>query len=451
MRKNQLKSYNMNRRKFVRNTAITTTGIGISSLIPSGLWAHEVPPSDSLNVALIGCRNMGFGILQHHLSNKGVNCVAMCDVDSNILNDKAADIKKNFGQAPKLYSDFRKLLEQKDIDAVIIGTPDHWHCLITVNALQAGKHVYVEKPMANTIAECNIMVKAAGYYSDRIVQVGQQQRSGIVFQKAMELIRGGKIGKLRRVNIWANFEYGAGSKIIPDEPVPPGVDFDMWLGPAPKRSFNQTRFHGMWRMFWDYGGGLMSDWGVHLLDMGIWAGDITAPPETVLVYGGNTFHEKRSRETFDSMSVIYPNDDFVINWDMTAGISHGPYDSSYGLVFIGDDATMVVDRSKIILTPEYDNEAKKPKAEEYKFTDGKESHADHVHNFIECIKTGKKPACPPETGRVAALHVHIPNIAARCGEPMLIWDDANNRFTNSDAANNLITPLYRQPWKLPVI
>ncbi len=439
----------MDRRKFIRRTAVTSAGLGLTTILPSEVWPSPVSPVDSLNVALIGCRNMGFGILQHHLSNPGVNCVALCDIDDKVLNDRASEVSKNFNQKPKLYKDFRKLLEQKDIDAVIIGTPDHWHCLMTVYALQAGKDVYVEKPMANTIAECNIMVKAANYYSNRIVQIGQQQRSGFVFQKAMELIKSGTIGKLRRVNIWANFEYGVGQGIVPDEPVPDGVDFDMWLGPAPKRSFNRTRFHGSWRHFWDYGGGLMSDWGVHLLDMGLWAKDITRPPEKVLVYGADTYHEARSRETFDSMSVIYPKEDFVINWDMTAGVARGPYDSSYGLAFIGDNATIVTDRSKIIIYPEWDNQAKKPKAEEYKFTEGKESHGEHVGNFIGCIRTRNKPACPPETGRAAALHVHIPNIAARTGEPMLLWDDNSNRFVNSDKANELITPVYREPWILP--
>jgi len=135
---------------------------------------------------------------------------------------------------------------------------------------------------------------------------------------------------------------------------------------------------------------------------------------------------------------------------MTAGVQQGPYESPYGLVFIGDLGTLVVDRSKLVLYPEWDSMAKKQKTEEYKFTEGKESHSDHVRNFIDCIKTRNKPACPPETGRAAAIHVHIPNIAARTGESLLIWDDANNRFTNSTAANELITPEYRQPWKLPV-
>jgi predicted dehydrogenase len=438
----------MNRRKFISRTALSTAGMTITGIIPSNEQSDKIAPSDTLNVALIGCRNMGFGILQHHLSNPGVNCVAMCDIDDSVLSAKSDEVKKKFNQSPRLYKDFRKMLEQKDIDAVIIGTPDHWHCLMIVYSLQAGKDVYVEKPMANTIAECNIIVKAAKHYN-RIVQVGQQQRSGFVFGKAMELIKTGKIGKLRRINVWANFEYGVGQVIVPDEPVPQGIDFDMWLGPAPNRTFNKARFHGSWRMFWDYGGGLMSDWGVHLLDMALWTKDITTGPEKVLVYAENTFHENRARETFDSMSVIYPENDLVINWDMTAGVQRGPYDSPYGLEYIGDLATLVADRSKLVVYPEWDNQAKKAKAEEYKFTEGKESHGEHVRNFIDCIKTRNRPACPPETGRAAALHVHIPNIAGRTGQSMLIWDDAANRFTNCEKANELITPVYRTPWTLP--
>ena len=438
----------MNRRKFINRTALTTLTVGIASILPERNWGRTIPASGQLNMALIGCKSMGFGDLENHLAVPGVNCVALCDIDDSVLNERANQVKKKYNQSPKLYKDFRKMLEQKDIDAVIIGTPDHWHCLLTVYALQAGKHVYVEKPMANTIEECNIMVKAAKHYG-KIIQVGQQQRSGFVFQKAMELIKGGKIGKLRKVNAWANFNYGVGSPVVPDEPVPAGVDFEMWLGPAPKRSFNRTRFHGNWRMFWDYGGGMNSDWGVHLLDMALWAKDINDPPEKVLVYGANTFHEPRSRETFDSMSVIYPKQDYVINWNMTAGIQKGPYDMPYGLEFVGDDATIVMDRNKMTVYPEWDEDAKKPRTEEYKYTEGKESHKEHAKNFIDSIKTGNRQACPPETGRIAALHLHIPNIAARTGESILIWDDASNRFTNSEAANKLITPVYRQPWTLP--
>jgi predicted dehydrogenase len=322
--------------------------------------------------------------------------------------------------------------------------------LNTVYSLQAGKHVYVEKPMANTIAECNIMVAAANRYG-KIVQVGQQQRSGFIFNKSMELIKTGKIGALRKIQMWANFEYGVGPIIVPDEPVPAGVDYDMWLGPAPQRAFNKNRFHGSWRHFWDYGGGVVSDWGVHLLDMGLWAKDNLKAPEKTLVYAANTFPEPRARETFDTMTVSYPYADVVINYDVTAGLQRGPWDKMYGIAFIGNDATIVVDRNKLVVYPEWSNKDKKLRAEEFTYDQGKESHNEHVRNFLDCIKSGDKPACPPELGRAAALHVHIANIAGRIGEPVLLWDDKNNRFTNSEAANAFITPEYRAPWTLPKI
>jgi len=441
-----------NRRTFIRQSALATAGAGLLGSMATPVWGTGLTPpaSEKINVALIGCRNMGFGILKHHLSHPEVNCVALCDIDENVLNEKATEVKKSHNQTPKLYRDFRKLLEEKGIDAVIIGTPDHWHCLIMVSALQAGKHVYCEKPMANTIAECDIMVKASSYYK-KTVQIGQQQRSGFIFQKANELVRSGKIGKLRKVNMWANFEYGTGPAIVPDEAVPAGVDYDTWLGPAPKRPFNKNRFHGSWRHFWDYGGGLQSDWGVHLLDMGLWTKDILSAPPKTLVYAANTYGSERARETPDSMTISYPKEDFVINWDVTAGLQKGPWDMTYGIAFVGNDATIVCDRNKLTVYPEWDNQAKKPRAEEYKFTEGKESHGEHVRNFLDCIKSGNRPASPPEVGRAAAMHAHIANIAARTGESFLLWDEENRRFTNSEAANRLVTPEYRAPWKFPVI
>jgi len=391
---------------------------------------------------------MGFGDLCQSLDNPGVTCTALCDVDETVLNEKAAELSKKFNQHPKLYKDFRKMLEQKDIDAVFIGTPDHWHCLIMVACLEAGKDVYVEKPMANSIEECNIMTRAAAKHK-QIVQVGQQQRSGFIFQKAMELIKTGNIGTLRKINIWANFEYGIGADIVPDSPVPPGVDYDMWLGPAPLRPFNKNRFHGTWRHFWDYGGGLASDWGVHLVDMGLWAKGITIAPDKILTYAGNTSHEKKARETFDTMTICYPKSDFVINYDLTAGLQRGPWDMTYGIAFVGDQATIVTDRTNLTVYPETDQKTKKFRTEEYKFTEGKDSHNEHVHNFLDCVKSRQTPVCPPEIGRAAALHVHMANIAGRAGESVLLWDDAKNKFTNSEAANRLVIPEYRKPWKLP--
>jgi len=438
---------NPSRRSFLKKSAVA---ISAATVIPSEVWSSPFAPSDKVNVALIGCRNMGFGILKHHLDTGMVNCVALCDVDENVLKEKSDIVKKDYNQSPELIKDYRKVLERKDIDAVIIGTPDHWHCLIMVEACAAGKDVYVEKPMANTIAECNIMVKAANRYN-RVVQVGQQQRDGKVFIDCMNLIKSGEIGTLRKVNIWANFNYGLGTVPVPDGPVPAGVDYDFWLGPAPKRPFNQARFHGSWRHYWDYGGGLMSDWGVHLIDMALWAGNIVEGPKTVITYAGNLSKQKMARETFDTMNLIFPKKDFVINYDLTAGIQQGPYDSAYGLQFVGEKGILVADRSKYHLYPEWDGEKNAPKVEEVAFEKGHESHREHVDNFLSCIKSREKTSCPPEIGRAAAVHVHIANISARIGQPLLEWDDTANRFTNSEKANEYITPVYRAPWKLPEV
>jgi predicted dehydrogenase len=440
----------INRRNFIKKSALTSAGIGVGAILPAGSWARSISPSDKINVALIGCRNHGFTILRNHLEYNDVNCVAICDIDSNILSERAGNLKENYNQTPRLYSDFRKMLEQKDIDAVIIGTPDHWHCLQLVYSLQAGKDVYVEKPLANTIAECNIMVEAARHYK-KVVQVGQQQRSNVAFLESIKMVKDGYIGKLRKVNIWGNFNYGIGSIPREDEEVPSGVDYDSWLGPAPKRPFNRNRFHGSWRHFWDYGGGLMSDWGVHLIDMGLWAGDIIAAPEQVMTYAANTSTEKRQRDSFDTMTVVYPKKDYVINWDMTAGVQQGPWEKLYGAAFIGEKGTIVTDRHSFRVYPEWDNSANENKIEARQVNGLREAHSIHVRNFLDCVKTRETPVCTPEIGRAAALHVHIPNIAARVGETLLIWDDEKSRFTNSEKANELITPEYRSPWTLPKI
>jgi len=196
---------------------------------------------------------------------------------------------------------------------------------------------------------------------------------------------------------------------------------------------------------------MASDWGVHLLDIGLWARDMIEAPDSVLVYADNTYEEERDREAFDSMSINFPKTDFAINYDLTAGLQRGPWDMLYGIAFAGDNATMVTDRSKLIVYPEFDNQRDEYRADDYQYTEGQESHAEHVRNFLDCIKSGEAPACTAEMGRAAALHMHIANIAARVGEPVLFWDDSNNRFTNSEAANELITPEYRKPWTLPRI
>lgn len=436
------------RREFLTDTSRLVAGAGVlASPVASPVAKKVIAAADKIRVGLIGARSMGFGDLENALKQPGVTCAGICDIDDEILDRRIADVQRIQGTAPARYKDFRKLIDNKDIDAVIVGTPDHWHCLPVVYACQAGKDAYVEKPLANSIAECELMVKATRKYN-RIVQVGQQQRSGLHFMKAMEFMKGGKIGQLRKVLVWGNFNYGVGQPMVPDEPVPAGVDFDMWLGPAPQRSFNKTRFHGSWRMFWDYGGGLITDWGVHLLDMALWVKDVKDTPLAVTASGGNWAFRDRAHETFDTMSVTYQLKDFSISWEHTAGTQNGPYNRAYGLAYVGNDATLVIDREGWEVFPESDNGQYKVPAMPKQ--GGRDSHLEHMANFIDCIKTRKEPACPIENGRLVALYSHMGNIALRTGT-RLVWNDSAKNFGDNAQANALITPPYRKPWTLPSI
>ncbi|MDH5397397.1 MAG: Gfo/Idh/MocA family oxidoreductase [Cyclobacteriaceae bacterium] len=441
------------RREALKQGVTLATGLGLAGSYGNRLFAigKKTAPSDRVNLALIGCRNRGYHVLENHLKLADTKCVALCDVDSEVLEKRSAEIKEKYGQKPKVYTDYRKMLENKDIDAVIIGTPDHWHCLQLVHACEAGKDVYVEKPMANSIEECNVMVNATRKYK-RVVQVGQQQRSSRHWQEIMKTIQSTKLGKLRKVEMWANFNYGVGGEKVSDSPVPKSVDYNLWLGPAPKRkTFNTGRFHGNWRMWWDYGGGLMTDWGVHLIDMGLWAGPVSGAPQVTLAYGDNLSFPDHARETYDTMSVTWPLTDYIMTWEHTAGTQNGPFDKPYGIRFICDKATILADRSGYKTIPEWDQQRETHQAEAEEVKRYSTEYDMHAGNFIDCIKSREDPICTVEDGRRVALYAHMANIAVRTGELKLQWDDANNRFAGSDKANQYIAPKYREPWVLPQV
>lgn len=430
------------RRAFLAESSKILGAYTVAAILPSIAIASR--PNNKIVIGLIGANSQGFWDLQQAIKQTDVECGAICDIDDAVLNRRADEIEKKQGKKPVLYKDYRKLLENKDIDAVIIGTPDHWHCLQLVDALQANKHVYVEKPLANSIYEAEYMKKAV-LQSKKIVQVGQQQRSGDHWASAMNFIKEGKLGQIRKIHVWANFNYGVGQPKMPDQPVPPGVDFDMWLGPAPLRSFNKTRFHGSWRMFWDYGGGLFTDWGVHLMDMALWAKDTTAMPMAVSGTGGNYAFPDNAHETFDTMSVQYEMPGYNILYESTAGIETGPYNKAYGLAFIGNSGTIVIDRGSWDLIPEgKGDKIKIPAMPNQKGTD---SHEAHLKNWIECIRSGKEPACSVAKGALAATYCHMGNIAVR-SKSRLVWNDQQKDFGNNAAANALIKPNYRKPWSL---
>ena len=440
------------RRQFLSDSTKLLAGASLVGLGPAAASASASPirrPSDNdtIVLGLIGARGQGMADLRQALKQPGVRCAALCDVDDAVLAERSAEVARLQGTAPAIYKDFRRLLDDKGIDAVIIGTPDHWHCYLMIAACEAGKDVYVEKPLANSIGECDLMVAAVRKY-DKVVQVGQQQRSGDHWQSAMRLIKSGGLGELRKTQVWANFNYGAGQPKVPDSPVPAGVDFDMWLGPAPQRSFNKARFHGSWRMFWDYGGGLMTDWGVHLMDMALWAKDVTVLPLSVAASGGNDAFPDRAHETFDTLSVNYQMPDHNITWEHVGGIETGPWGRNYGLAFVGTDATLVIDRSSWDLYPE--SSGGKFKVPALPRQSGTDSHEAHVRNWIECLKSRKDPNCPIEVGRLAAVYTHMGNIALR-SRSRLVWSEASRNFGNNPAANALLAPSYRKPWTLPKV
>ena len=436
----------MNRRKFIQQSSQLSVAAGAFISESYAQNPTRISANEKIVIGVIGCNNMGNGIMNHALNQPNVECAMICDIDDTIAAKRAEEVFKKTGKKPQTTNDYRRLLDNKDIDAVVIATPDHWHCLPFVEACQAGKDVYVEKPLANSIGECNAMVKATRKYN-RIVQVGQQQRSGEHWQKAIQLIQSGGIGTLRKVNCWANFNYAIGKPKAPDAPVPTGIDFERWLGPAPLRAYNPTRHHGSWRFFWDYGGGLMTDWGAHLIDIALWAKNIKTAPNAVMATGGNFYSPEFAHEAFDTMSVVYQLPDYTISWEHTAGTQNGPYGRSYGLAFVGNDATLVIDRSGWELFPEVQNGEYKIPSMPQKRGD-EESHDKHVKNWLDCIRDKKEPNCPIENGRLVAMYAHMGNIALRSNS-RLVWNEAQQSFGKNKAANVLITPNYRKPWVFP--
>ena len=437
-----------NRRSFIKTSAAAAAGLGVSSTLSASFLSPSrvLGANDRINVALIGARNMGWYDLEDILKQSNVECHTLCDVDGKVLEDKVEQFRQKGDPIPNITMDYRLVLEDKDIDAVIIGTPDHWHCLPAVEACQAGKHVYVEKPLANSVGEINVMLDAARK-NKSLVQVGQQQRSGVHWHSAIDFVKSGKLGTIRQVKFWGNFNYGAGNMPVPDSEVPEGVNYDRWLGPAPERPFNKNRFHGSWRMFRDYGGGLLSDWGVHLIDMGLWAMDVKSAPLSVQALGGNFANRDRALEMPDTLTVLWEMDGYNMIWEHNGGVERGPYDQSYGVKFIGSNGTLVADRDKWRIFPERNGDELRMEEVPEQVSDH-ESHLNHCENFIRAIRYGDSLNAEIEFGHRSALYAHLGNIACWAND-RVVYDEEQRRITSSEKADALLTPKYRAPWKFP--
>ena len=437
----------MNRRQFLGAAASLGVGAAMNPYVSraSGL---KVSANDKIHVGLIGANGQGFSNLSAFLNNPEVECTAICDVDQGVLARRVAETAKIQGRkVAGVYSDWRKLIDDKSVDVVIVGTPDHWHCLQEVAACQAGKDVYCEKPLGHSIEECNIMVRAAQKYN-RVVQVGQWQRSDPHWQDAVNFVRSGKLGKIRTVRV---FSYQGWCPSIPVKPdsvnAPEGVDYDMWLGPAAKRPFNPNRFHFTFRWFWDYAGGLMTDWGVHLLDYALYGMDVTTP-KSIMATGGKYGYPDDACETPDLLQTIYDFGDFTVLWDHAIGINDGAYGRTHGVAFVGENGTLVVDRGGWEVIPENVNGEQRMEAVPLQEAYGGGGLNLHVKNHLDCIKRRDRNCnASIEIGSHICKFSELGNIAYKTGK-RLSWDGTS--FHDAEADAYLCAP-YRAPWELPKI
>jgi predicted dehydrogenase len=435
------------RREFVKWSA---AGVVAGHLVsqPARLHARAPGAADRIRLALIGAGRQGVSDLGNAMKRPDVDVVAICDVYEPNLAKAAAT-----APSAQRVTDFRRVLDRKDVDAVIIASPDHWHAIQTVMACEAGKDVYVEKPISVSIAEGRKMVEAARRHQ-RIVQVGTQQRSGKHFQQVAELVKAGRIGTVSQVRCW-NFgnESPDGIGHTPDSAPPAGLDWDMWLGPAPKRPFNQNRFGvapdrwSSFRWFWDYAGGMMTDWGVHWLDIVQMTMGVEAPTSIAAV--GGKFVLKDDRETPDTLvaSFVYPG--FVCTYENRTSNAGAINGKSGGILFHGTEGTLFVDRQGFEIVPETrkSGEATVNRSEAMKVENSNQHHQDHVRDFLECVKSRRTPVADIEVGHRSTSTALLGNIAYRTGR-RIQWDAAGERVVGDRDAQAYVSREYRRPWKL---
>ncbi|MCA9073757.1 MAG: Gfo/Idh/MocA family oxidoreductase [Planctomycetaceae bacterium] len=425
----------MNRRRFLgegaRNAAGVAAGVvGLQSPV------RAASSSDQLRVGVIGVRSQGKRLAVESTRLPGVEVVSLCDVDKSILDRAVGEVQQRQRSRVARTSDFRQMLDDPRIDAVIIATPDHWHALMMVMACGAGKDVYVEKPIAQTIHEGKVMLAAAAKHG-RIVQCGLQQRSGDHFQSAVAVVQSGQLGTVNLARAWS--VQSRTSPPSPREtPVPEGVDYDLWQGPAVARPFDERRFHHYWRSTWEYGTGELGDWGVHLLDIARWGLDLELPTR-VSATGGPSSQVGGNRPP-ETLSVQYTYPQATIVWEHRLRSRHGIEGRPTGVAFYGDKGTLVVDRSGWKV---YDQS-------ESLTADASELRRAHLQDFYDSIRTRRTPSCDLRTGHVSSALAHLGNISYRLGREVR-FDPQAEDFGIDAEANALLLREYRAPWELPTV
>ena len=440
----------VNRRNFIRTSATVASGVAGSSVGATKAAAvrsrtQGASPNDKIHVALIGCGGMGRNDLSDFLKLDQVECLALADVDDAQVAKGVKRVEESRSHRPDTYRDFRRVLDRDDIDVVIVGTPDHWHAIPTIMACQAGKDGYVEKPLATSIEEGRAMVAAARKYH-RVVQVGTQFRSAEHMQEAVDFVRSGQLGKIRKVRTWAYHDYLGPLGNPPDADPPDTVDYDFWLGPAPKRPFNPTRFHIQYRWFWDYSGGAATDYGAHVVDVAAWA--MGEEPIGASGFGGNFGYPDDIMETFDSQvsTVRFPS--FTLLWEHQIGTGLGPWQRDLGIEFHGNSGVLVVSHDGWEVRSEMNTRHRTPREYRMKGIPGRASsqdyHFDHVRNFVDCLESRDRPNADIEVHHKTVNICHLANIATRLGSAVS-WDPATEKIGGDPRAQAMLGRTYRAP------
>jgi len=394
--------------------------------------------NDRIRMGLIGSGGRGREDWGTFLKQPDMDPVAVCDV-YDPFREKGISLTEGRAQG---FKDFRRLLELKDIDAVIVATPDHWHALITIAACEAGKDVYCEKPLSLAVVEGRKMVEAARKHS-RIVQTGSQQRSGSHYAQAVKLIQDGGIGDVHRIHAGMQRNISPGLK--PTEMatgLSPALDWDMWLGPAPMRPFDPFRCIYNFRWFWDYSGGQMTNWGAHHLDIARWIVGAEAPTE-VSGFGGR-YSLTDGGETPDIQQVTYQFPKVVVTWTSSEVAEGKPFT----LDIYGTKGTMTLLRSGFQVAPEMlgSGKAKTPAMEALQVK-GNDLNAAHARNFLDCVKSRQRPNADVEEGHRSAVMCHLGNISTRLGRSVR-WDAVKEQIVGDAEANHMLMRPYRGPWRL---
>ena len=434
------------RRGFLqKSTEAAAITAAASTLIGAHAAAAEKPAT--VNIGIIGCG----GIMTHHVKGlvnrrEAVSIAWLCDVDPAQIERMAGHMSGFQSKPAKRTLRYEDVIEDKNVDAVIIATPHHWHAPIALRAMQLGKDVYIEKPISHVYNEGPLVIAAAKKYG-RVVQQGSQMRSSKVTEKAGKLLAEGIIGEVKVARAWTA-ETRKVVKPVADTQPPTGVDYDRWLGPAPKHQFNKYRFHQTWRLFQDYGNGEIGDDGIHDLDMACWGLGVKTVPKHITARGGRMLLHGHASEYPDNMNVSYeyPDGKLLVyeNYPFTAYGLHG-FDN--GNAFYGTDGYMIFSRRgafSVFLGPK----SKKGPTEGRELR-GHRGYAEHMDNFLTAVRTrDTQTRAPAETAHRSCALVHLGEIAYRT-RGQLEFDAAKQQFVDCDEANQLLTKQYRAPYGLP--